>query len=41
MTKRALGHFDEAIDDLTDAVQHAPMNIEFLLNRSLCFPGRR
>ena len=37
MTKRALGHFDEAIDDLTDAVQHAPTNIEFLLNRSLCF----
>jgi tetratricopeptide (TPR) repeat protein len=37
MTKRALGHFDEAIDDLTDAVQHAPTNIEFLLNRSICF----
>ena len=37
MTKRALGHLDEAIDDLTDAVQHAPENIEFLLNRSLCF----
>ena len=37
MTKRALGHFDEAIDDLTDAVQHAPTNIEFLLNRSLSF----
>ncbi len=37
MTKRALGHFDEAIDDLTDALQHAPENVEFLLNRSLCF----
>jgi tetratricopeptide (TPR) repeat protein len=37
MTKRALGHLDEAISDLTDAIQHAPENIEFLLNRSTCF----
>ena len=37
MTKRALGHLDEAISDLTDAIQQAPENIEFFLNRSTCF----